>query len=238
MAHFHVRMHAIWIDALGAATTPPGCCWSSRGQHPDQHPDQQATLLMPPPRYEYVGGGFEEASPQGKAANSSLYKAFDSALRASDYNMFCAPLKKVDAPTAFKAKGMSPEVEEAMLSPEPAEDPEEVARRIADEYAEFDRLVAGSSIKSDGQARLLKGKKGKLGSTNTRVRGRSVPTEKEDASTPDTVQKAPQVRLPFLLPPPSSLLPPPSSLLPLSSSIHFMAQAATREFAHPKWIAY
>jgi len=119
--------------------------------------------------------------------------------------MFCAPLKKVDAPTAFKAKGMSPEAEEAMLSPEPAEDPEEVARRIADEYAEFDRLVAGSSIKSDGQARLLKGKKGNLGSTNTRVRGRSVPTEKEDAPKTETVQKAPQVHLPF-----SSLLPLPS----------------------------
>ena len=31
------------------------------------------------------------------------YSAFDSALRASSYNMFCSPLKPVNAPSAFQA---------------------------------------------------------------------------------------------------------------------------------------
>ena len=58
--------------------------------------------------YEYVQGGFQEKAPPKAAGNqTSMYTAFDRALRASNYNMFCSPLKPVNAPTAFKGQAQS-----------------------------------------------------------------------------------------------------------------------------------
>lgn len=118
-----------------------------------------------------------------------MYRAFDSALRASDYNMFQAPLKKVDAPTAFRAVQMSTDAPRVAFIDAVVEDPEEITRRVAAEYAEFDRLVAGSAIKSDGKARLLKGKGAMLGGA-TRVKGKSAPIEKEDDASVQAAQEA------------------------------------------------
>jgi len=108
-----------------------------------------------------------------------MYKAFDSALRAADYNMFCAPLKKVETPSAFKAakgaRSASAGAEVQPLAVEEEEDEEEVAKRVAAEYAEFDRLVLGSAIESDGSARKLK-KRG----TVSKSRVRSTPKTRTD----------------------------------------------------------
>ncbi|KAJ1464791.1 hypothetical protein T484DRAFT_1867750 [Baffinella frigidus] len=58
-------------------------------------------------KYAYVQGGFAERQAPTQGNNTSMYSAFDSALRASSYNMFCSPLKPVSAPSAFQAtKGL------------------------------------------------------------------------------------------------------------------------------------
>ncbi len=97
-------------------------------------------------QYQYVRGGFDEVVPP-KTANSSIssaYAAFDSALRASSYNMFCSPLLPVDPPTPFRSKGR-------LQSPEPLLEREDEMKKqmeaglLSKQYQEFDRYLSRSS---------------------------------------------------------------------------------------------
>eukprot|EP00281_Chroomonas_sp_CCMP1168_P024534 CAMPEP_0206230668 /NCGR_PEP_ID=MMETSP0047_2-20121206/10394_1 /ASSEMBLY_ACC=CAM_ASM_000192 /TAXON_ID=195065 /ORGANISM="Chroomonas mesostigmatica_cf, Strain CCMP1168" /LENGTH=232 /DNA_ID=CAMNT_0053654131 /DNA_START=253 /DNA_END=947 /DNA_ORIENTATION=- len=150
-----------WGVARSARLLDGICTWAMRSssrkssRKPGEREDHQKEPVNP--RYEYVGGGFKEVEMPSKAkgANTSMYAAFDSALRASDYNMFCSPLKPVQAPTAFRSasrdvyltESKAAELEAAMQE---EDDPVEVARRTAAEYAEFSRLVSGSAVEKDG----------------------------------------------------------------------------------------
>jgi hypothetical protein len=74
-----------------------------------------------------------------------MYAAFDASLRASNYNMFCAPLKPVQAPTAFK-KGVLQSGSPSVVDFDEEVDQEEVIRRTKAEYEEFNRLFSSSGM--------------------------------------------------------------------------------------------
>ena len=106
-------------------------------------------------QYQYVQGGFDEVVPP-KTENSSIssaYAAFDSALRASSYNMFCSPLLPVDPPTPFRSKGR-------VQSPEPfMERKDDISKQMEDgliskQYQEFDRYLSKSSESVRGVKRV------------------------------------------------------------------------------------
>ena len=50
----------------------------------------------------------------GMGDKDGMYEEFDSALRAASYNMFCSPLKPVNAPSAAKAGQAHPAFSSAM----------------------------------------------------------------------------------------------------------------------------
>lgn len=117
--------------------------------------------------YNYVQGGFEEKSAPVAAGNqTSMYAAFDSALRASNYNMFCSPLKPVNAPTQFKASspgrqqgppsGNKEASAQKWAEPE-EEDPGEVRRKNEAQYRELDKLIGGDrrGLGSDGNRKPM-----------------------------------------------------------------------------------
>lgn len=87
-----------------------------------------------------------------------MYEAFDSALRASSYNMFCSPLKSVNTPAAFKAEMTGDTGDTLKFSGEEIqEDPEEVRRRAQEQYALLDRLISDDQrATSNGNSRLKK----------------------------------------------------------------------------------
>ena len=88
-------------------------------------------------QYQYVRGGFREVSPAQEGRNSSIYAAFDSALRASSYNMFCSPLVSVTPPTQFRAKRQTSDAEVRQELPL-EEDPLQAKERIKAQYQELD----------------------------------------------------------------------------------------------------
>lgn len=122
--------------------------------------------------YEYVRGGFpEKEMPTAGGEQNGMYEAFDSALRASSYNMFCSPLKPVNSPAAFKAeqeasaaarsgRGGFEKLEGAtnlkFSGKEIEEDPEEVRLKMQQQYAELDRLIKGDQRATSGNSKLIK----------------------------------------------------------------------------------
>jgi hypothetical protein len=120
--------------------------------------------------YEYVSGGFAEKTMPSFAEDrekSSMYEAFDSALRASSYNMFCSPLKSVNTPAAFKAEVTGDTGDTLKFSGEEIqEDPEEVRRRTQEQYAQLDRLISGdqraTSVNGNSRLKKMQRKTGKL----------------------------------------------------------------------------
>ena len=121
--------------------------------------------------YEYVRGGFaEKEMPTAEGAKNGMYEAFDSALRASSYNMFCSPLKPVNSPAAFKAEQEASAAARSgggfdklegittlkFSGKEIDEDPEEVRLRTMQQYAELDRLIKGDQRATSGNSKLIK----------------------------------------------------------------------------------
>ena len=102
-------------------------------------------------QYQYVQGGFQEVTPPKVDSNStsSMYMAFDSALRASSYNMFCSPLLPVEPPTPFrsKSKHQAPLLPEIQLEDKKALMDRE-AELIAQQYREMDKYFSSSAAEA------------------------------------------------------------------------------------------
>jgi hypothetical protein len=114
-------------------------------------------------QYQYVQGGFNEVLPPTAENNTttSMYAAFDSALRASSYNMFCSPLMPVEPPTPFRSKQ-----KQNFRSSEPLSSEDETSKLI-EQYQELDRYLSQSSGRSD-----IKAKNVSHETVDTRMEGR------------------------------------------------------------------
>lgn len=172
---------AFWASPLplpgcgaGVAARCPAMAAGGRGGRPQprrgsggRRSDERNSGLPDAGRmYEYVRGGFaEKEMPRGMGDKDGMYEEFDSALRAASYNMFCSPLKPVNAPSAAKAgqaqsAGAKRGGEDGREGASGAikfsgdkvqeEDPEEVSRRTQEQYAELDRLIQGDTRATSG----------------------------------------------------------------------------------------
>jgi hypothetical protein len=117
----------------------------------------KATKTSVAKQYQYVQGGFNEVRAPKSSDNSTttMYAAFDSALRASSYNMFCSPLLPVEPPTPFKKKKSEQkfDVKSATVD-EYQERAREEAGQILKQYQELDRYLS-----STGPTKKIKGNK-------------------------------------------------------------------------------
>lgn len=117
----------------------------------------KATKTSVAKQYQYVQGGFNEVQAPKSSDNSTttMYAAFDSALRASSYNMFCSPLLPVEPPTPFKKKKIEQkfDVKSATVD-EYQERAREEAGQILKQYQELDRYLS-----STGPTKKIKGNK-------------------------------------------------------------------------------
>jgi hypothetical protein len=113
-----------------------------------QSNDQSVSKANVAKQYQYVQGGFSEVRPPTSSDNNStiMYAAFDSALRASSYNMFCSPLLPVEPPTPFKKKLNDNKFEgEPTTVREYQKRASEEASMILKQYQELDRYLSSSS---------------------------------------------------------------------------------------------
>eukprot|EP00960_Hanusia_phi_P038560 753483-Hanusia_phi.AAC.1 len=158
--------------------------------------------------YEYVQGGFQEKLPPQQAGNqTSMYAAFDRALRASSYNMFCSPLKPVNAPTPYKGQAQAPSSSSKIVGDDvqafmkglqqeerDQEDEEEKRKRIESEYAALNSFLKMESRdgESTRQLKLMNSAGKKFGSkkvsppTNSKV-DEKTKEEKKIAQAPSKI---------------------------------------------------
>ena len=103
-------------------------------------------------QYQYVQGGFNEVLPPTaeNKSTTSMYAAFDSALRASSYNMFCSPLMPVEPPTPFRTKQKQNFRSSEPLFTEPKMDE---TSKLIEQYQELDRYLSQTSGRSDKKSK-------------------------------------------------------------------------------------
>ena len=103
-------------------------------------------------QYQYVQGGFNEVLPPTAENNNTtiMYAAFDSALRASSYNMFCSPLLPVEPPTPFRSKQKQNNRSSEPLWTQPKNDE---ASKLIEQYQELDRYLSRTSGRPDTKIR-------------------------------------------------------------------------------------
>ena len=149
----HSSASKFWLRSRMKKSTSCICAVSDRGDR--QKPNQigrgrdqsviKAAKSSVDKQYRYVQGGFNEVQPPKLVDNSttSMYAAFDSALRASSYNMFCSPLLPVEAPTPFRRKDKLQRIETLSAS-DSQNNAGQVANQILKQYQELDRYLSPS----------------------------------------------------------------------------------------------
>jgi hypothetical protein len=115
--------------------------------------DRYSKAVSPDKQYQYVQGGFSQLSPPQSPDNSttSLYAAFDSALRASSYNMFCSPLIPVQTPTPFRSKQVNRTAVRDNIFEKQSRSEQEVAqqKQQAKDYLELGRYMSRDAKPTD-----------------------------------------------------------------------------------------